>query len=296
MTNAQEQDPEKVARLQEQLADAEAQIAAVKAQLGDAAGEPAGQAEQTQQAREQWTDELREALSPLDFDQLASGLGNAATYAPPEVAPLAPPPRKVPFTFRIAVFTWSWYEGFCVFMGIVAPIALWGFFPALIPSGFISGIALIAYIRGGKAVRRLGLVKHGVVATVTKAEQLSRGTYYSGVTYSNMWITQAHGWDVTRRFYSGPSTKTRIDYTVEGTAGSFVLRGMEYEGGVVLAHPRRPWVALCVNQFVYAVKPDASGQMKGGLRIATWIGIPFTLLLELGLVAGAVYSVSYFWL
>jgi hypothetical protein len=211
-------------------------------------------------------------------------------------AALADPPRQVPFSFRLAAFAWSWYEGFAVFMGVVAPIALWGFFPELIPAGLILGIAAIVYIRGGKAVRRLALVRWGKVATVTNADELSRGTYYSGMTYSNMWVSQAHGWDVTRQIYSGPGSKTRIDYTVDGAAGSFVLRGLPYAGGVVLAHPRHPSIALCVNQFVYDVKPDVSGQLTGGLRTATWLGIPCTLAMELALVAGAVYSTSYFWL
>src|SRR6478609_4724830 len=114
------QDPEQVARLQKQLADAEAQIADVKAQLGEATG-------QSQSPSEEW----REALSPY-----------LSTYAdtPPahqQVAPLAAPPRHVPFTFRIAAFAWSWYEGFGTFMVVIAPIALWGFFPFLVPAGFI---------------------------------------------------------------------------------------------------------------------------------------------------------------
>lgn len=257
MTSPREPGAERIAQLHKQLAAAAAQVAEVQAQLQDATGQVPRQ--------------------------------------PAGVAQLADPPRKVPFTFRIAAFAWSWYEGFGIFIGLVAPIALWGFFPELIPSGFISAIALIAYVRGGKAVRRLGLVKRGRVATVTNVDELSRGTYYSGMTYNNMWVTQAHGWDVTRQIYSGPGCRTRINYSVDGVAGSLVLRGLAYDGGVILAHPRRPSVALCVNQFVYDVKPDASGELVGGLRVGTWIGIPFTLLMELGLVAGAIYSVAYFW-
>jgi hypothetical protein len=313
-----EQDPEKVAQLQQQLADAEAQIAAVKAQLqgvtgqsgdpgvhhpiviqGGAVDQHGNPVDLAQMLGTERSEQLRDALSQLGLGNAMVGFGaaEAATPAPPaELLQLVDPPRHVPFTFRIAAFAWSWYEGFGVFIGVIAPIALWGFFPWLIPAGFLSGIALILYIRGGKAVRRLGLVKQGKVATVTNYDELSRGTYYSGMTYSNMWVTQAHGWDVTRRMYSGPGSKTRIDYSVDGATGSFVLRGLPYAGGVVLAHPRRPSVALCVNQFVYDVKPDADGQMVGGLRAWTWVGIPFTLLMELGLVAGAVYSVSYFWM
>ncbi len=74
-----------------------------------------------------------------------------------------------------------------------------------------------------------------------------------------------------------------------------MLRGLPYEGGVILAHPQRPKLALCVNQFVYDVKPGADGQMVGGLRKATWVGIPFTLALELAIFAGFVYRLAFFW-
>lgn len=280
VSSPQEPEPEQIAELQQQLADAAAQVAEVQARLDAVSGQRY---------------DPEPSYAP---DVFASFDGTAA---PPsgrsgqrELAELADPPRRVPFTFRIATFAWSWWEGFAVFLGVVAPIALWGFFPELIPSALISAVAVIAYIRGRKAVRRLGLVKHGLVATVTNADELDRGTYYSGTTYSNMWVTQAHGWDVTRTIYSGPASKTRIEYTVGGVAGSLVLRGLPYEGGVILAHPSKP-VALCVNQFVYDVKPGPDGQMVGGLRTATWIGIPFTLALELGLLVGAIYAVPAFW-
>jgi hypothetical protein len=317
MTSPRVPDPEKVAELQKQLAAAAAQVAEVQAQLQDATGqvprEPivlqggavdmqGNPVDLSQVLGAERSEQVRQALAQLGLGNAMAGSGYEPSVTEPAAAEsarikqLADPPRKVPFSFRIAAFAWSWYEGFGIFMGVIAPIALWGFFPELIPSGFISALAVIAYIRGGKAVRRLGLVKWGKVATVTNADELSRGTYYSGMTYNNMWVTQAHGWDVTRRIYSGPGSKSRIDYSLDGAAGSFVLRGLPYAGGVVLAHSKRPSVALCVNQFVYDVKPDASGQLVGGLRVGTWIGIPFTLLMELGLVAGAIYSVAYFWL
>ena len=64
---------------------------------------------------------------------------------------------------------------------------------------------------------------------------------------------------------------------------------------MVLADPSQP-VALCVNQFVYDVKPGPDGQMVGGLRTATWVGVVLTLLIEVGLVVGAITSVAYLWL
>lgn len=281
VSSPEEPDPEQIAVLQEQLADAAAEVAEVQARLDALSGQ-------------------RYDPEPAYAEDVFAPFGDVATPRPDrpdprELAPLAEPPRRMPFTFLLAAFAWSWWEGFAVFMGVVAPIALWALAPELIPSALISAVALIAYFRGRKAVRRLGLVKHGVVATVTNSDELDRGTYYSGTTYSNMWVTQAHGWDVTRSFYSGPASKTRIEYTVGERSGSIVLRGLRYAGGVILAHPTKP-VALCVNQFVYDVKPGPDGQMVGGLRTGTWIGIPFTLAMELSLVIGAIYSVPAFWL
>jgi hypothetical protein len=37
----------------------------------------------------------------------------------------------------------------------------------------------------------------------------------------------AHGWTVTRKAYSGPKTKTRVRYSVDGNQGDLVIGGRE---------------------------------------------------------------------
>lgn len=255
-------------------------MAAVQSELaqatGDSGGQPmvsqpvvsqGGSVDLTQYVGPQRAEQIREALGQLGLDSrittmfgASPGLaGFAGPPTPTTVERLADPPRRVPFSFRMAAFSWSWWELFGIVMGFTGPIALWAFFPTLIPTGLIVGLAVIAYLRGRKA------------------------------------ITQAHGWDVTRDWYSGPASKSKIDYTLDGATGSLVLRGLPYAGGVILANSRTPSSARCVSQFPYAVKPDSNGEFVGRLPARMWLGIIATILIEGGLVAGAVASALYFW-
>jgi hypothetical protein len=267
MTDPPQPDDDRVARLEQQLADATAQVAQVQAALRSVAG----------------------------GGLFGPSFAGSAPPAPTTVDRLAEPPRRVPFAFKMAVFSWSWWEQFGILMGITAPIALWGFVPVAIPAGFIAALATIGFLRGRRNVRRLALLKWGKVATVDRSSELSRGTYYSGVTYSNMKIPQATGWDVTRDWYSGPASTTEVSYTVDGARGVLKLRGLPYAGGVILADPRKPSVALCVSSFPYSVKPDVNGELVGRLRARMWVGIVATIVIEAALVLGAVFSATQLW-
>lgn len=314
MADPDESDAQRIDRLQQELAQASAQLSRVQAELHDVTGTRTSRPfalsgagdDPTARLDARQSDQIRELLARLGVDADAasvhrfSNLAAVSDLAPdvvpgPAPARLTDPPRRVPVAFRLAVFGWSWWEGFGVLMGLTAPIALWGFFPFLIPAGCIAGLLVIVALRGRRSARRLGLLRWGKVVTVTKAEEISRGTYYAGTTYNNMLVSQARGWAVTRRWYSGPASTTRIDYTIDGVPGSMMLRGLPYDGGVVLADSRRPNRALCVSQFPYDVAPDASGELVGHLRVGTWIGIVATLVVEGALVAGAVAGASYFW-
>ncbi len=237
MTEPGEQlSPERIAELQKQLSDAAAQVAKVQAELSQAQGSAAQPPSVPYGAPVIWSEIL---------DDLP-GRGEP----PISVERLADPPRQVPYSFRLSSFwSWKWWEAFSVLMVVVSPIALWIFFPWLFPGALILGILAIAGIRGRRYVRHVRLLKWGKVATVTNANEISRGTYYSGITYQNMMVSQANGWDVTRRLYSGPASKTEIKYSVDDTDGTFTLRGLPYDSGVVLADPRKPGRALCVSSF-----------------------------------------------
>jgi hypothetical protein len=320
--------PDKVAELQQQLAAASAEVAKVQAEL-QAAGSAApivpygGQTSSTVTLQGQQvlvngepvapgqTVDLSTFLSPEVAEQVRASLDQlgvsgrlgglfgptaGAPTVPPESVRLADPPRRVPFAFRLATFSWSWWETFALLMAVVAPIAVWAFLPQLVPAGLIAAVLVIGYLRLRKYVIRVGVLKWGKVATVTNAEELSRGTYYSGTTYQNMRVRQAHGWDVVTSWYSGPASKTQLKYTLDGTNASLTLRGLPYAGGVVLADSRKPTRAVCVSQFPYSVKPDVDGQLVARLTPWLWGGTIATLLVEGTLVYVTVVAVLRIWL
>jgi hypothetical protein len=210
------------------------------------------------------------------------------------VAPLADPPRRVPAALRLGTFAWSWWEVWSLLMGLVTPVVLYVFWPETF-SIVISLAALLVVWFRVRRFRRVGLLAHGKVATVTGADVQAVGTYYSGVTMSNMRVAQAHGWKVTRRMYSGPSTTTKISYQVDGASGSLRLRGLPYAGGVVLADPRHPERAAVVSQLPFSFEPGPDGQLVAEVSAWQWVGVFCALLLETTLVCVAVLAVYATW-
>jgi hypothetical protein len=204
------------------------------------------------------------------------------TAAPATDDRLAPPPRSVPSGYRLVVLPFSWWSVFAMFMVSTAPIALWIGFPL---GGVIAAVLTAVTVAGlqvRKAWRRSALLRWGQVARVTGTDVLSRGTYYSGTTAQNVRMAQAHGWQVERRWYSGPVTRTRISYELNGRAGSIVLRGLEYDYGVVLADSREPRRALCISSFPYDLDRDAAGNWTGAVATRVKVG---SLLMALFLIS-----------
>ena len=243
------------------------------------------------------TQRIQESISHLGLDTGMGALfGHPAPPGPPEVvAPLAEPPRHVPFSYRLATFDLSGYELFLLLMGFVAPIALWAFVPVVVPAGLILAVLGIAIFRIRRYDQRIPVLKWGKVATVTNNETLSEGTYYSGTTYQNMRKRTASGWNVTTSWYSGPGYTNKVDYLVDGTNGSLKFRGLLYTDGVILADPRKQDRALCVSQLPYSVKPGPDGQFPGELSAWKWGGIITTLVIELTVAYLAVAAVLDIW-
>jgi len=244
---------------------------------------------------------IQESLSHLGLDEslgeMFGHLGAAgAPPAPPEVvAPLAEPPRQVPMSYRLATFNLSFYELFILVIGFVAPIALWALYPIVIPGALIAAVLVIGWFRGRRYVRRIGMLKWGKVATVTNNDTLSKGTYYSGLTYNNMRKRTATGWDAKTIWYSGPAYKNKADYTLDGATASLVWRGLRYQQGVILADSRKPSRAMEVSMFPYSVKPGPDGQFTGVLSAWQWLGIITTLVVEGMVLFLAVYSALGLW-
>jgi hypothetical protein len=231
----------------------------------------------------------RQALAPTGL-----GLGGQAGFsAPPVDGRLAPAPRKIPAAFWLAeLLPFRWWYVFALFMVAVTPIALWIQLPIAFPIAAVLTVAVIYAFQFRFARDRIALLKWGQVATVAGTQILSRATYYSGTTWRNVPLPLARGWRVERPMYSGPSTKTLIGYTVNGSAGELVVRGREYYDGVVLADLRNPARALCVTSFCYDLDRDESGNWIGRVRPTLKLGMAAWSILLVGWLAAAATMAS----
>jgi hypothetical protein len=223
-----------------------------------------------------------DAFSFNDFGQQPySSTGSLGT-------PLANAPRRVPLRFLLAeLLPFRWWYVFALFIIAIPPIIVWIMEPPfLLPAAVLSLVVIYGiHVRG--AVTRLALLKWGQVATVTGSELISQATYYGGTTYSNVVLPVARGWTVTRPVWSGPKSKTRIRYQLDGYQGELVVGGREYVDGVVLADQRKPQRALCVTSFPYDLDRNESGNWAGRLRVRLLIGMFCWLLIMIGWVGGA---------
>ena len=125
-------------------------------------------------------------------------------------------------------------------IGAVAPIAVWAFFPVVIPGVLIAAVLVIGWFRGRRYVKRIGMLKWGKVATVTNNDTLSKGTYYSGLTYNNMRKRMATGWDAKTIWYSGPAYKNKADYLLDGATGCSSGAGCSTSKGSSSPTPASP--------------------------------------------------------
>lgn len=250
------------------------------------------------------SEKAEQVRSILERFGMAGRFGGAfgATWPPePPPAPvvtkyLAEPPRGVPTAFRLAGVSWKWWEAFAILMTFTAPIALWIFLPQTLPIPFIGLLVVIAVYRTRALGVRSHVLKWGKVATVTGVNTVSVGTYFSGVTYSNVRLARATGWIVERQWYSGPGHVTDVSYTLDGAAGSIRIRGLPYTTGVILASTKDPSKAMCVSDFPYDLDVDSNGEWVPTVRPGVWIGACASILVYAALALGAAWSISALWI
>jgi hypothetical protein len=195
----------------------------------------------------------------------------------------------VPGSYRIILMPFNWWILFTLFMIAVSPIALWIFVPVAGVAVAAAAFIAVVLISVRRTLLRNSLLRWGEVATVVNTDVLSVGTYYSGTTVQNVRITQAHGWQVERRWYSGPVTKTRVNYELRGTRASLMIRGLPYDNGVILADSRNPQRALCISSFPYDLERDPSGNWTGRVAARTKVGAIVMLDLVLIWTGGMVF-------
>jgi len=203
---------------------------------------------------------------------------------------LAEPPRSVPLAHRVSALGLGPWEAFAVVLLVIAPLALWITSPQLRTVALVVGVPLLVASRLRRYALRVGILRWGRVATVTKTE-----SGISGTTNHNVPMRQARGWDVTTQLYTGSSITTTISYLADGQTGSIRIRGLPYVDGVVLADSRKPSRAMEVSQFPHAVRPGLDGRLVGRLAPGRWAWLIATLALQAGLVALAVSSVLDTW-
>lgn len=250
---------------------------------------------------------IETGMSPAQFSDIfrassrgaagAAAVGQAGVSAPSVDSRLAEPPRRVPPAFWLAEllpFRW-WYVWILFLVGTAVGfglISVWTKTPvAFSVLAVLTLVAIYAFQFSG-TTKRVALLKWGQVATVTGTEVVSRASYYSGTTWGFAPLPVAHGWRVARPLYSGPNTKTRIRYALNGWQGELVVSGREYYEGVVLADSRKPARALCVTSFAYDLDRDESGNWIGRIRPRLMLGMGVWLILVIGwlALAGAVAS------
>jgi hypothetical protein len=285
-------DPEeRIAELERQLAEAKAAAHEEEVRAQSAAPNPADRTEVTEQQRQAM---IRSAIesgwSPAQFKE-ALQRGPAARTD----TRLAPAPRSIPAAFFLPeLLPFRWWYVWTLFMVAVTPIAIWIYIPkAFTVAAVLTLVAIYGFqLRGVR--KRLALLKWGEVATVSGTQTLSRGTYYSGTTWYNAPLPVANGWNVARPLYSGPSTKTRIRYTLEGIQGELVVSGREYTDGVVLADRRNPARALCVTSFAYDLDRDDAGNWIGKIRPRLAVGMAvWFILVVVWLAVAAVVGTNF---
>jgi hypothetical protein len=206
---------------------------------------------------------------------------------------LTAPPRRIPAKFVLAeILPFRWWYVWTLFMVAVTPIVVWIYASWAFAIAAPVTLLLIYAFQARGAATRLSLLKWGVPANVIGSEVLSRGTYYSGTTYYNVYLPVAHGWTVTRERWSGPSTKTTVRYALDGYRGELVLRGRAYSDGVILADQRNPARALCVSSFAYDLDRNPSGDWVGRLRPRLVMGMVAWALIVAAWLAAAVLIVA----
>lgn len=202
---------------------------------------------------------------------------------------LAPPPRPIPAAFRLAeALPFRWRYVWTLVLVAIAPIALWLQLPSAFAAAAVATLAGIYAIHFYGARVRLGLLEWGRVATVTGTEKLSRAQHF------NARLPMAREWTVTRLRWSGPNTKTKVFFTLDGHRGELVMHGREYVDGVILADQRNPARARCVTSFAYDLDRDGTGNWIGALRPRLWVGMACWLLIVVGWLTLAGFAAAGF--
>ncbi len=196
----------------------------------------------------------------------------ASLPGPETVDRLVAAPRRVPLTMRVGATAAGPTELFVLYMLAICPIALWVIYPWTLLVGLAAGVAVVGSRCYARYQRLVPMLRDGEVATVVGATETMGSS-----SYTNWPVRVARGWASRWTSYTGQSRRTTIRYRIDGVEREHVVTGAPYDGGVVLAAPRRPDDAICVSQLPFSAHPGPDGQLQGGLTVFGWVGVLLTL-------------------
>jgi len=204
------------------------------------------------------------------------------------IGTLGPPPRSVPFNYRLA----EWLS-----LPFILVVAIGGGLAFVLAQ-------VVEPLRFGPAAFAVGVIVWSVLATMQRTRLLAHGSLPVSTSttqkpglggYLNQRMTSYSGWEVSATNYSGPRYKTHVRFVAgDGSAGELVVGGMPYTGGIILCTPGggagSTSKGMTVARFHSHPRPDASGKWQGSLGGAQWAAVTIGGLLLVAFLGAAGYT------
>ena len=128
------------------------------------------------------------------------------------------PPYRVPPTVLVAVATvWNRREAYWFLVAVIVPAACWSRYPALVPCMFAIVLFGALVFRYRRIASWVSMLRWGVIAHVETVDTALRGD-------RNLRLAHATGWNVQRRWYTGPLTESTVRYRAEDARGHLFVR------------------------------------------------------------------------
>ncbi|MDI9932972.1 hypothetical protein QM588_21340 [Rhodococcus sp. IEGM 1354] len=197
------------------------------------------------------------------------------------------PPYRVPPTVLIAAATvWNRREAYWFLVAVIVPAACWSRYPALVPYMFAIVLFGALVFRCRRIASWVSMLRWGVIAHVETVDTALRGDH-------NLRLAHATGWNVQRRWYTGPLTESTVRYRAGDARGHLFARGLPFTTGVVLAHSKQPSSAMAVSDFPCDLQLDGTGCWAATFPQGFWRQASVTVALYGYAIAGLVVSLGY---
>ena len=197
------------------------------------------------------------------------------------------PPYRVPPTVLVAVATvWNRREAYWFLVAVIVPAACRSRYPALVPYMFAIVLFGALVFRYRRIASGVSMLRWGVIAHVETVDTALRGD-------RNLRLAHATGWNVQRRWYTGPLTESTVRYRAGDARGHLFVRGLPFTTGVVLAHSKQPASAMVISDFPCDLQLDGKGRWAATFPQGFWRQASATVALYGYAVAGLAVSLGY---